>query len=103
MVTIGRQGLGEEPVISWVVDRGIEDAIEPEAAQLLVILILVPAALGNLDQGFNGTTPISHHVSLPYRQPCAAECAQHNTFIKRSRRGYPWLQPWGGASLCFLH
>jgi hypothetical protein len=24
-------------------------------------------------------------------------------FIKRSRRGYPWLQPWGGASLSFLH
>src|ERR671928_1592601 len=23
--------------------------------------------------------------------------------IKRSRRGYPWLQPWGGVLLSFLH
>src|SRR5207248_9076651 len=42
-----------EPVMGWIVDRGVQDTIDPDAAALLVVLVLVAAAYRTLDERFD--------------------------------------------------
>src|SRR5439155_2268093 len=54
-----------EPVMGWIVDRGVQDTIEPDAAALLVVLVLVAAAYRNLDERFDDVCGV--HLALLYK------------------------------------
>ena len=48
-VAVVAEGAGDEAVVAGVVDGGVEVAVETEDVQFLVVLVLVDALLGDLD------------------------------------------------------
>ena len=54
-VAVGGQGLGDHPVVEGIYDRREQEPIEADRLEALVVLVLVPAPLGNLDEHVQGT------------------------------------------------
>ena len=52
-ITVGGEGAGEEAVVARVVDRRVEIAVETKDMEFFVVLVLVAALIGNLDNGVN--------------------------------------------------
>src|SRR5919202_2584177 len=91
-IAVRRTRVRNEPVMGRIVDRGVQDAIEPDAAALLVVLIFVAAAHRNLDERFDDVVGL--HCALLYRFPdtmiacLRAACARLCHAAGRSR--CPW-------------
>ena len=50
-ISIVGQGAGDEAVVAGIVDGRVEIAVETEDVEFLVVLVLVAALVGDLDDG----------------------------------------------------
>ena len=48
-VAVVGEGAGDEAVVAWIVDGGVEVAVETKDVEFLVVLVFVDALVGDLD------------------------------------------------------
>jgi len=63
-IAVRRMGAGDETVISGIVDRRVQDAVEANMPRRMVVLVLVAAPLGDLDDRLD-RLEIRCHVQPP--------------------------------------
>jgi hypothetical protein len=72
-VAVLGQCLGDEAVVAGIAGGGEEHPVEPDPAELLVVLVLVPGPLGDLDDHVDLH---GHASSVVTRAPAASGIAR---------------------------